>query len=122
MGNLAKSKKIRGGYCGYLKKILGQASGMLENFTEKVRSKASPLIREGILDCIKTLQNLDEEIVELIASNEASNEQDITKGVEEAEKVRTEARKTLKQLDEKLNKDNHNNSVVESPSQCQMSP
>ena len=115
MGDLAKSKKIRGGHRGYLKQILGQASGMLENFTEEVRSEASQL-REGILDCIKTLQNLDEKIVELIASNEASSEQDITKEVEEAGKVRAEARKTLKQLDEKLNKDNHNNSVVESPS------
>ena len=59
---------------------------------------------------------MDEEIVDLIASNEASSEQDTTKEVEEAGKVRAEARKTLKQLDEKLNKDNHNNSVVESPS------
>ena len=30
--------------------------------------------------------------------------------------MRAEARKALKQLDEKLNKDNHNNSIVESPS------
>ena len=115
MGDLPKSKKIRGGHRGYLKQILGQASGMLENFTEEVRSEASQL-REGILDGIKTLQNLDEKIVELIASNEASSEQDITKEVKEVGKVRAEARKTLKQLDEKLNEDNHNNSVVESPS------
>ena len=88
---------------------------MLENFTEEVRSEASQL-REGIVDCIKTLQNLDEKIVELIASDEASSEQDITKEVEEAGKVRAGTRKTLKQLDEKLNEDNHHNSVVESPS------
>ena len=88
---------------------------MLENFTEEVRSEVSQL-REGIVDCTKTLQNLDEKIVELIASDEASSEQDITKEVEEAGKVRAGARKTLEQLDEKLNEDNHHNSVVESPS------
>ena len=78
MGDLAKSKRIRGGHRGYLKKILGQASGMLENFSEEVRHEAFQ-IKEGILDSIRILQKLDEEIVELIGSDKASNEEDITK-------------------------------------------
>ena len=113
MGDLAKSKKIRGGHRGYLKKILGQASGMLENFSEEVRHEASQ-IKEGILDSIRMLQKLDEEIVELIASDEASTEEDITKEVDDAGKVRADARKVLKRLEEKLHKDNDTNSIAES--------
>jgi len=86
MADLAKSKKIRGGHRGYLKKILGQATGLLEDFNDGVRNEASQ-IREAILDCLKNLQKLDDEIVQLIASDEASTEEDITKEVDDAGKV-----------------------------------
>ena len=61
-----------------MKKILGQASGLLQDFNDEVRNEASK-IREGILDSLENLQKLDDEIVQQIASDEASTEEDITK-------------------------------------------
>ena len=39
MGDLAKSKKIQASLCGFIKKMLGRASGVLEDFTEEVQSE-----------------------------------------------------------------------------------
>ena len=55
MAHLAKSKKIRGVHRGYLKKIFGPASRVLQDFKDQGRNEASQ-IREGILDCLKNLQ------------------------------------------------------------------
>ena len=60
------------------------------------------------------LQKLDEEVVELITCDEASTEEDITKEVNDAGKVRADARKVLKRLEKKLHKVNDTNSIAES--------
>jgi hypothetical protein len=101
MADLAKPRKIRGGHRGYLTKILAQATGMLENFNEELRIEASQL-REGIVDAVTNIQKLDDEIVELIASDKDSTEEDIMKEIEDAGKLRADARKIVKKLDEKL--------------------
>ena len=58
MGDLAKSRKIRGGHRGHLKKLLGQAKAVLENFKEEDRIEASQL-REGITDASTNIKKLE---------------------------------------------------------------
>ncbi|CAB4007701.1 Hypothetical predicted protein [Paramuricea clavata] len=112
MADLAKPRKIRGGHRGYLTKILAQVTGMLENFNEELRIEASQL-REGIVDAVTIIHRLDDEIVELIASDKDLTEEDIMKEIEDAGKLRADARKIVKKLDEKLC-ENNVTSVVES--------
>ena len=111
MADLAKPRKIRGGHRGYLTKILAQASGVLENFNEELQIEASQL-REGIIDAVTNIQKLDDEIVQLIAIDNDSTEEDIMKEIEDAGKLRADARKIV-ELDEKLC-ENNVTSVVES--------
>jgi hypothetical protein len=82
MADLAKPRKIRGGHRSYLTKILSaQASGVLENFNEELR-------------IVTNIQKLDDEIVQLIASDKNSTEEDIMKEIEDVEKLRADARKS----------------------------
>ena len=78
-----------------------QASETLANFSEEVQVEADQL-KESIADAIKNVQKLDDDIVALIADDGDSTEGQIMKEIEDAGKVRADARKTLKKIEEKL--------------------
>lgn len=101
MADLTKAKKMRGGHRAYLTKLLMQAGEMLANFNEEALVEADQL-KESIADAIKNIQKLDEDIVTLIANDAESTEEHIMKEIENSAKVRADARKTLKKIEEKL--------------------
>lgn len=101
MSDLAKQKKIRGGHRGYLTTIVGHAQQLVTEFSEENWVDAAQL-RDSITETLETVRKLDGEIIELLAGDEHSSEEDIQKEVEDTGKIRADGKRAIKRLEEKL--------------------
>lgn len=101
MENLAKKKKIRGGHRGHLTKIVSASAELLEVYDDERKLEAAQM-RDNVLECVATIQKIDEEILDIIAEDKDSTSEDITSEVEEAARVSSDAKRMAKLLSEKL--------------------
>ena len=101
MYKLAKKKKIRGSHRGYLTKILTQVSGLVTDFNEEIRADVAQL-PDSICETFTVVKNLDDKIVDLMASDAESTEADAGKEIEDTGKVQSDARKTVRRVEARL--------------------
>ena len=94
MEELAKKRKIRGGYRRYLTKVLAQAKQLVDNFNEESRYDAVQL-HECIMETVTSVKKLDDDII-------GPTTEVVGNEIEDTAKTRGDAKKMVKRLDDVL--------------------
>ena len=78
MAELAKKRKVRGGHRSYVKKLIGTTNELVESYSQNKEERlVSEEKRIALTGKLKTLKELDDEIINILSEDEKDLEADI---------------------------------------------
>ena len=102
MEELAKKRKIRGGHRSYVKKLIG-TNELVELYAQ---NKEERLVLEekriALTGKLKTLKELDDEIINILSEDEKDLEADIMQEIEESETLKSEVQTLILKINDIL--------------------
>ena len=103
MAELAKKRKVRGGHRSYVKKLIGTTNELVESYAQ---NKEERLVLEekriALTGKLKTLKELDDEIINILSEDEKDLEADIMQEIEESETLKSEVQTLILKINDIL--------------------
>ncbi|KAL9977244.1 hypothetical protein ACROYT_G014626 [Oculina patagonica] len=97
---LKKKRKVRGGHCGHVTKLLDTAQRILEDY-DRTRKDSLMQTKIALTEKMETLRHLDDTILDLVSA-EKDGEATIAAEIDELEEIKADIRVVVLAIEEKL--------------------
>ena len=89
MAELAKKRKVRGGHGSYVKKLIGTTNELVGSYAQNKEERLLEEKRIALTGKLKTLKELDDEVINILSEDEKDLEADIMQEIEESETLKS---------------------------------